>query len=52
MAYYDPYEKRLSQKILRALADIWPSVYRAINNLFFTIVGFIKDLVGSLFHGW
>jgi hypothetical protein len=40
----------LTRRIILIIEDIWPTIYRILNSLFFGIINFLKDLVSGLWR--
>lgn len=51
MENYSPSRKEpWSYKFVVFLEDIWPSIYRVINDIFFAVVRFIADTISRLWR--
>lgn len=47
---YQPTKEPFSARIIHFIQEIWPSVYRTINDVLMGIIGFIKDTVTGLWR--
>jgi hypothetical protein len=53
MEAYDAKQNKFIEyklKFFAWLEEIWPSVYRIINDVLAGIIGFIKELIGGLWR--
>ncbi|KKS98345.1 MAG: hypothetical protein UV73_C0002G0059 [Candidatus Gottesmanbacteria bacterium GW2011_GWA2_43_14] len=46
-----PSSEKYSARLWHVLEDIWPSIYRAVNALFFGFFQFLKFILGGLWPG-
>ena len=44
------YGEPFSTRLIHFIQDIWPSIYKKINDLFFGLIGFIVDTISGLWR--
>jgi len=48
---YQPVDKQsVAKRLYNVLVDIWPSIYKVLNNFLFGAWVFIKDTVSSIWR--
>ena len=48
---YSSRNEKFSERVYHFLEEIWPSIYKLINALFYGFISFIKFLVQGLWPG-
>lgn len=47
---YQSTDESVSKKVINFIQDIWPSIYKTIDDILSGIIGFIKDTVSGLWR--